>query len=93
MLDADGQRGTEACSPAALASADIYVYGNQAVQSIAIDRTITAIGSLTVVACPSLVTIDAPSLTAVGNLTIRHCESLEGVSLPAVASSKAWSFV
>ena len=43
LLDVNGQRG-EACSPAALASADIYVYGNQAIQSIALDSAITTFG-------------------------------------------------
>jgi hypothetical protein len=88
LLDVVGQANTSTCSPNAEGSlhADIYIYGNEIVESITIGSTVS-MGSLTVVACPELVSIEAPSLEALhGNLTIQTCANLANVRLASTAS-------
>jgi hypothetical protein len=56
------------------------------VESITLGSTVS-MGSLTVVACPELVSIEAPSLEALhGNLTIQTCVNLANVRLASTAS-------
>jgi hypothetical protein len=87
LVNAEGQRAAQECLPVAgTLTADVYVYGNADVQTVAMDG-IAEIGSLTIVACPNLRTISAPAAITVGNMTVESCGSLESISMPTVSTA------
>eukprot|EP01043_Picozoa_sp_COSAG02_P014106 COSAG02_NODE_575_length_20117_cov_5.801139_20_plen_772_part_00 len=87
LVNAQGQSAAPECLPiAGTLTADVYVYGNAAIETVVTDG-ITEIGSLTIVACPNLRTISTPAAITVGNMTVESCGSLESISVPTVSTA------
>jgi hypothetical protein len=87
LINTQGQSASQECLPVTgTLKANVYIYGNADVQTVAMDG-ITAIGSLTVVACPNLRTISAPAVTTMGNVAVDGCSSLESISMPVLSTA------